>query len=70
MSFFISKDDQRIDQFTKKLDACAMAERQTKQTGRKHQAFLTTTYRDCSPKLCWTVVLQLHYNANGGLTTK
>lgn len=65
----ISKDDERVGQYSSRQRATLQANIQTAQTGMKHQIFLTTTYRNLLPMVCWTVVLALKYNANGGLVT-
>ncbi len=36
---------------------------------RKHQVFLATTYRNLIPRICWTIILQIHW-INNRLITK
>lgn len=65
----IEANDERINQFRSKLRAQKRAQRETARTGRHHQILLTHTWRNLEERLCWTVVLAMHWR-NGHLVTK
>jgi hypothetical protein len=55
---FISKNDERIDQFATKRHAFLIAKMQSIMTHKSHRVRLTTTYRNLQPMLCWGVYLK------------
>ncbi len=64
----ITAADEHDFQFASKQRAQLAARIETVRTGHKHQAFLTTTYRDLTPRICWYVCLSLAWK-NGKLVT-
>lgn len=65
---FISRDQEHDYQYASKTRASQAAQIAFIVTGRPHQIFLTTTYRDLEPRICWAVVLKLAWQ-NGELAT-
>ena len=57
---FIKREEEHSFQFSSKSKALKIAKQQTRETGRNHQIFLTTTYRNLVPRICWTTCLALH----------
>ena len=64
----ITRDEERTGQFSRKTDAVEFAKMETMRTKRQHQVFLTTTYRNLIPRVCWTVCLQMGWK-HGSLVT-
>lgn len=61
-------DDERCGQYRTRAHAQSRANLETMQTHRKHQVFLTHTWRNGVPRLCWTVVLSLKWRGNNLVT--
>lgn len=55
----LKHDEERLGQYCSKAKAIREASRLTKTTGRRHQVFLSTTYRNLEPVACWTVCLAM-----------
>jgi len=51
----INSKDERIGQYRNKSSAILAAKLETMRTGVKHMPYLTHTYRDLVPRICWTV---------------
>lgn len=64
----ISREEEHDMQFSGMVRAQQAARMETRRTHFKHQAFLTHTWRNLEPRLCWAVVLQMHW-VNGNLET-
>lgn len=65
----ITLEEEHGFQCCSKARAEALAKLETIRTHRKHQAFLTTTYRNLQSRLTWAVALELCWK-NGKLVTK
>ena len=55
----IRRHEEHDWQFSSRDRAAIAARLETQATGRKHQVFLTTTYRNMQPRACWYVCLAL-----------
>ena len=53
---FLTKEEERIGQFSRRKGAEDWARREHSVTGLPHRVCLTTTYRNLIPRVCWTVV--------------
>lgn len=67
---WIKPEEERLHQYRTKRKAQDAASRETRETGVRHQIFFTHAWRELEPVLCWTVVLDLHWDATGRLVTK
>jgi hypothetical protein len=64
----IDKSEEHDFQFSSKSSAILTAKLETIRTGREHQHFLTHTYRNLLPRLCWTICLRMHWKGNNLIT--
>ena len=55
----LKKEEERIGQYASKARARTRARQLTCETKRPHQIFLTHTWRDLEPVVCWTVCLAM-----------
>lgn len=65
----ITRDEEHSFQYASEGRARIAAKMETSTTHRKHQIYLTHTWRDLHPRLCWAVVLQMEWK-NGNLVTQ
>lgn len=64
----ITPDEEHDFQFSSRKRADLFARLETIKTKRRHQIFLTTTYRNLQPRTAWVVVLALCWK-NGTMQT-
>lgn len=64
----IRESEEHDFQFHNKRKAQLAANIESTRTGRTHQIFLTTTYRNLIPRVCWTVVLAMHWEGTNLVT--
>ena len=57
----ITKDEEHSNQFSSKERAILNAKIVTTTTSKLHSHFLTITYRNLTPRICWAVVLKRHW---------
>lgn len=58
---WLRPEEVRTFQWRNKKDAVSYAARQSRETGIKHQAFLTHTWRNLEPCICWTTCIALKW---------